>query len=48
MSAKVGVVLINWNAGEFTLPCVESLLASGIPPWRILVFDNASSDGSPD
>jgi GT2 family glycosyltransferase len=45
---KVGVILLNWNGGEFTIPCVESLLASDYQPWRILVFDNASTDGSPD
>lgn len=45
---KVGVVLLNWNGGEFTIPCIESLLAGTMTPWRILVWDNASDDGSPD
>ena len=45
---KAGVALVNWNGGEFTIPCVESLLASEPPPWRIVVVDNASTDGSPD
>ena len=46
--AKVGVVLLNWNGGEFTIPCISSLLAGDLSPWRILVFDNASTDGSPE
>ena len=46
--ARVGIALLNWNGGEFTIPCIESLLASELPPWRIAVVDNASTDGSPD
>ena len=45
---KVGVVLLNWNGGEYTIPCIESLLAGETKPWRIFVWDNASNDGSPD
>lgn len=45
---KVGVVLLNWNGGEYTNPCIDSLLAGEVKPWRILVWDNASNDGSPD
>ena len=47
-SATVGVVLLNWNAGEFTIPCIESLLSGQIKPDRIVVVDNASVDESPD
>lgn len=45
---KVGVILLNWNGGEFTIPCIRTLLQSEFKPWRILVFDNASDDGSPE
>jgi GT2 family glycosyltransferase len=44
---KIGVVLPNWNGGEFTIPCIRSLLMGECVPWRILVFDNGSTDGSP-
>jgi len=44
--AKVGVVLVNWNGGDLTIPCVESLLEMTYQPWQIVVFDNASTDGS--
>lgn len=46
--AKVGVVLVNWDGGDFTISCIESLLAMSYLPWRILVIDNASIDGSPE
>jgi len=47
MNGKVGVALINWNGGEFTIPCIESLLQGTRQPDLIVVIDNASIDGSP-
>jgi GT2 family glycosyltransferase len=41
-------VLLNWNGENLTVPCIESLLAGEQAPWRILVFDNGSTDGSPE
>lgn len=43
---KVGVLLLNWNDYENTAVCLASLRESAFRPYRILVFDNASSDGS--
>jgi hypothetical protein len=45
---SVGVVLINWNAGEFTMSCIKSLLVGAVKPDEIVVVDNASVDGSAD
>jgi hypothetical protein len=45
---RVGVVLVNWNTPDFTIPCIKSLQAGTCRPRTILVFDNASSDGSCD
>lgn len=45
---KVGVILVNWNGGEFTIPCVESLLNSTYTNFQIVVVDDGSTDGSPD
>jgi GT2 family glycosyltransferase len=45
-SAKVGVVLVNWNSFQLTSDCIQSLQNSSIPPWKIIVVDNASADGS--
>jgi GT2 family glycosyltransferase len=42
----VGVVLVNWNGAEHTIPCIESLLAGSVAPDRIVVVDNASRDDS--
>ena len=43
---QVGVVLINCNGGKFTIPCIRSLLSGTIKPHKIIVVDNASTDGS--
>ena len=42
----VGAVLVNWNGSELTIPCIKSLLAGSMVPDRIIVIDNASTDGS--
>ena len=45
---KVAVILLNWNGGEFTIPCLASLSQSTYYIDYIFVVDNASSDGSPE
>lgn len=40
------VVVLTWNGREDTLACVESVLALDYPRFRLLVIDNASSDGT--
>jgi hypothetical protein len=42
---RLAVVLINWNSGENTIECLESLLRSDTPA-RVVVVDNASADDS--
>ena len=44
---RLAVVLVNFNRGEDTLECLESLFRSS-EPLRVAVVDNASSDGSLD
>lgn len=44
----VGVVILNWNGGEETARCLESLSRSDYPHWRAIVIDNGSTDGSVD
>lgn len=41
-----GVVIVNWNGWRDTIACLESLLALQGAPMRLIVCDNASSDGS--
>lgn len=47
-TGAAGVALINWNAADLTLACIDSLLAGEQVPSAIVVVDNASADGSPD
>ena len=42
----VGVALLNWNGADLTIACIASLLRGGLAPERIVVVDNASTDGS--
>ena len=43
----VFVVLVNWNGGELTIPCIESLAESDYPNFQVVVVDNGSADNSP-
>lgn len=45
---RVCVVIVNWNGWRDTVECLESLLAVSDPPFRTVVCDNASTDGSMD
>lgn len=38
--------IVNFNGGDALAECVESILAMAGPSRRVLVFDNASTDGS--
>jgi GT2 family glycosyltransferase len=44
--ASVSVVIVNWNGGAFLFKCLEHLLNQTLPPVRILIIDNGSSDTS--
>ncbi|MGA9116843.1 MAG: glycosyltransferase family 2 protein [Bacteroidota bacterium] len=44
----VYIILVNWNGRAVTLDCLASLRKSTYPHKKILVVDNASSDGSAD
>ena len=41
---NAGVVIVNWNGADLTIPCVKSLLESEYIPEIIIVIDNASTD----
>lgn len=43
---RVVVVILNWNGGDLTLRCIESLRQSHYPDLQVLVVDNGSTDGS--
>jgi len=43
---KIAVIVVNWNGGLDLRRCLEALAAQERPAERVLVVDNASSDGS--
>lgn len=45
-ASSVCAVVVNWNGWRDTTACLESLLRLDEPPARVVVVDNASSDGS--
>ncbi len=42
----VHIIILNWNGWQDTVACVESCLRLAYANARILIVDNASSDGS--
>jgi hypothetical protein len=43
----LGIVIVNWNTRDYLKRCLETVLAStGALTFRVVVVDNASSDGS--
>ena len=43
---KWTVVIVNWNGWEDTIECLQSLQCSAFQMFRVVVVDNASTDGS--
>lgn len=51
MNPGVDVVIVNWNAGDLVRRCIASFAGvrqDGFSIGRVIVVDNASSDGSAD
>ena len=40
------IILLNWNGWQDTIACLESIFQSRNSPFRVVVCDNNSSDGS--
>lgn len=47
-TGTVGVILVNWNGAQHTIPCITALLEGTEKPDQIVVVDNASHDDSAD
>ena len=45
-SARVYIVLVNWNGWSDTIECVESIRRMDYPNYHILIVDNGSDDDS--
>ena len=43
---KVTAIVVNHNNGAYLGPCLDALLAQDHQPLRVVVVDNASTDGS--
>jgi GT2 family glycosyltransferase len=43
---RATIALLNWNGGDFVVPCVTSLLSQTERSIEIVVVDNGSTDGS--
>lgn len=46
VSGSVAVVVVNYNGGDYLRACLESVRRQTVRPRRVLVMDNASTDGS--
>lgn len=46
----IDIVIVNWNAGDYLRECLASIptAAEGVDLRRVIVVDNASTDGSAD
>ncbi|HLI49173.1 MAG TPA: glycosyltransferase family 2 protein [Chthonomonas sp.] len=44
----IGIVLVNYNGGSYLPACLQSLTAVVYPSVKIVLVDNASTDGSAD
>jgi hypothetical protein len=42
----VWILIVNWNGRQDTLDCLASLLKITYRPYKIILIDNASTDGS--
>lgn len=45
-SARVAVVVLNWNRWHDTLDCLEALSRQDFPGFKVIVCDNGSTDDS--
>lgn len=46
MSARIAIIVLNWNGWHDTLACIASLQTLNADSFSILLVDNGSTDGS--
>lgn len=46
MSPLVYIIILNWNGWQDTAECVESVLKTNYPNFKILIIDNGSTNNS--
>lgn len=45
---RATIAILNWNAGDFVRPCIQSVLGQSERDVEVIVVDNDSGDGSAD
>lgn len=46
MTARVSVIILNWNGRHFLKRCLQSLFAQTFQDFQVVLVDNGSEDGS--
>ncbi len=46
VSGRIGVIVVNYNSGAWLKKCLHALSLQTHPPDKVVVVDNASTDGS--
>lgn len=46
MTARVSMLVMNWNGRQYLRQCLDSILAQDYPNIEIILLDNGSTDGS--
>ena len=46
MEPRIFIIILNWNGREETIECLRSIQQINYPDYRVMVVDNASTDGS--
>ncbi len=42
----VSVTIVTWNSSRDIVRCLDALATQTVPPWEVVVVDNASTDDS--
>ena len=42
----ISIIILNYNAGDLLIKCVESIIKSNLKDFEIILVDNASTDDS--
>lgn len=42
----ISIIILNYNAGQLLIDCVDSILKTNYPNYEIIIVDNASKDDS--
>ena len=45
---QISIIILNYNAGDLLIDCVDSILKSNYKNFEIILVDNISKDGSQD